>query len=112
MFRLSRIKNVQITGQHFTPREIQEHEKQVTHAPLVDLKLRFNEKVLHRVYDTFDGDCISKNDDGSFDLTVSFPEEEWIYGYVLSFGGNAEVIEPEHIREIIKARAKEILIKY
>lgn len=113
MFRLSRIKNVQITNQHFTEREIQEHEKQgVYSAPLVELKLRCDGKVLNRLYDTFDGEYISKNDVGSYDLTVTIPEEDWIYGYILSFGSHAEVLEPEHIREIIKARAKEISEKY
>ena len=112
MFRLSRIKNVQVTDRVFTKREVQEHETQAAHAPLVELKLRCDKKVLNRLYDTFDGQFISKNDDGSFDLNVSIPEEEWVYGYILSFGSYAKVLEPEHIREIIKARAKEILEKY
>ena len=112
MFRLSRIKNVQVTGRLFTKREIQEHEKQGTYAPFVELKLRCGKKVLNRLYDTFDGQFISKNDDGSFNLTVSIPEEEWVYGYILSLGSYAEVLEPEHIREIIKTRAKDILKKY
>ena len=73
---------------------------------------RRDENILNRLYDTFDGDYISKNDDGSYDLSVTIPEEEWVYGYILSFGSNAEVLEPEHIREIIKTRAKEILEKY
>ncbi|MDF2568360.1 MAG: hypothetical protein K0R90_1816, partial [Oscillospiraceae bacterium] len=81
MFRLSRIKNVQVTNQHFTKREMQEHEKQGHYAPLVDLKLQCSEKVLSRLYDTFDEQCINKNTDGSYDLTVSIPEEEWLYGY-------------------------------
>ena len=45
-------------------------------------------------------------------LPVTIPEEEWLYGYILSFGSHAEVLEPEHIREIIKTRAKEILEIY
>jgi len=49
IFRLSRIKNVQITNQHFALREVQEYEKQVTHVPFALLKLRCNEKVLHRI---------------------------------------------------------------
>ena len=113
MFRISRIKNVQITNRYFTAREIPEHEKQVNcHAPLVDLKLRCDGKVLNRLYDTFNGDYIGKNDDGSYDLTVTIPEEEWVYGYILSFGNHAEVLKPAHIREIIKTRAKEISEKY
>jgi len=112
MFRLTRVKNVQVTNLHFTKREIQEYEKQAAPSPLVELKIRCDEKVLNRLYDTFDGECISKNKDGSYDLTVILPEDEWIYGYILSFGSNAEVLEPKHIRELIKTRAKEILEKY
>ena len=112
MFRLSRIKNVRLTGQNFTEREIQEHEKQYVPPPLVELKLRCGEKALNRLYDNFDEELISRNDDGSYDLNVAVPEEEWVYGYILSLGNNAEVLEPEHIREIIKTRAKEILEKY
>ena len=108
MFRLSRIKNVQATDRHFVKREMPEYENPVTHAPLAELRLRCNEKVLSRLYDSFDSDCISKNADGSYDLTVTMPEDEWVYGYILSLGKNAEVLAPEHIREIIKTRAKEI----
>jgi len=112
MFRLSRIKNVQITSQVFTRREIIEQPNQTTSTPFIHLKLRCDEKVLNRLYDTFDEEFISKNDDGSFSLSVSVPEDEWVYGYILSFGGFAEVLEPEHIRTIIKSKAKEILEKY
>jgi predicted DNA-binding transcriptional regulator YafY len=112
MFRLSRIKNVLVTNRHFTRREITEQEKPGSHAPFIDLKLRCDEKILNRLYDTFDEECISKNGDGSYDLTASIPEEEWVYGYILSLGSCVELIEPEHIRGIIKTRAKEILEKY
>ena len=112
MFRLSRIKNVRLTDKHFTKRTITVEEKQVVHTPLVELKLRCDKKVLNRLYDTFDEQFISQNHDGSFDLTVQIPDEEWIYGYVLSFGGYAEVLEPEHIREEVRNRAKEVFEKH
>jgi len=112
MFRLSRIKNVQITDSHFNRRTITEQEKQIDHAPLTELKLRCDKKVLNRLYDTFDEQFISQNNDGSFDLTVQIHEEEWIYGFVLSFGSYAEVLAPNHIREEIRNRAKEVFEKY
>ena len=112
MFRLSRIKNVRLTDKHFTKRTITVEEKQVVHTPLVELKLRCDKKVLNRLYDTFDEQFISQNHDGSFDLTVQIPDEEWIYGYVLSFGSYAEVLEPEHIREEVRNRAKEVFEKH
>jgi len=112
MFRLSRIKSVQLTDKHFIKRTITEEEKQVAHAPLVKLKMRCDEKVLNRLYDTFDEQFISQNDDGSFDLTVEIPDEEWIYGFVLSFGSYAEVLTPKHIRDEVGNRAKEVFEKY
>ena len=112
MFRLSRIKNVHITDKHFTKRTITEDEKRIVHAPLVTLKLHCEEKVLNRLYDTFDEQFIRPNHDGSFDLTVQIPDEEWIYGFVLSFGNDAQVLAPQHIREEIRKRAKEVFEKY
>ena len=112
MFRLSRIKNVELTDRHFTKRTISERETQITHAPLVELKLRCNEKILNRLYDTFDEQFIIPNDDGSFDLTVQIPDEEWIYGFVLSFGGYAEVLAPKHMREEVRKRAQEVFEKH
>jgi len=109
LFRLSRIRDVQVTQQHFTRRDIQECQEQGTRLKLVDLKLRCDERVLSRLYDTFDSELITKNDNGSYDLCVALPEDEWLYGYILSFGAYSEVLEPQHIREIIKSRAKEIL---
>ena len=112
MFRLSRIKNVRLTDKRFTKRTITEEEKQVVHAPLVELKLRCEEKALNRLYDTFDEKFISQNDDDSFDLTVQIPDEEWICSYVLSLGGCAEVLEPRHIREEVCNLAKEVFKKH
>ena len=112
IFRLSRIKNVYITDKHFTKRTIAEEKKQVVHAPLVELKLRCEEKVLNRLYDAFDEQFIKQNNDGSFDLTVQIPEEEWVCGFVLSFGSFAEVLAAEHIREEVRNRAKEVFEKH
>jgi predicted DNA-binding transcriptional regulator YafY len=89
-----------------------EDEEQAYNTPLVDLKLRCNEVVLNRLYDVFDSDCINSNSDGSYDLTVTIQEDEWVYGYILSLGKSVEVLEPEHIRKIIKTHAIEIAEKY
>ena len=115
LFRLSRIKNVKVTGEHFVKRETSgkgRMEIQDYTAPCVELKLRFSEKALNRLYDDFDERLIRRNADGSFDVSVAMPENEWLYGYILSFGNNAEVIAPEHIRGIIQRRIKDALKVY
>jgi predicted DNA-binding transcriptional regulator YafY len=40
------------------------------------------------------------------------PEDEWVYGTILSYGEYAEVLEPEHIREIIKNKILKTVKKY
>ncbi|MDR2956960.1 MAG: YafY family transcriptional regulator [Coriobacteriales bacterium] len=112
MFRLSRIRNIELLDQHFTKRTVAEQEKPVVRAPLVELKLRCDAKVLNRLYDAFDEQYIIQNNDGSFDLIVQIPDEEWVFGFILSFGNHVEVIEPEHIRLEIKNRAKKIYEQY
>ncbi|MBP2653710.1 MAG: domain containing protein [Firmicutes bacterium] len=115
IFRISRVKNVTLIAEKFLPRVMSEAEKEKMKGfsrPLVELKLRFSAKVLNRLYDDFDDSFIVKNDDGSFTVEVVFPEDEWVYGYILSFGAFVEVVEPEHIREIIVARMRAALQVY
>ncbi|MHB8065053.1 MAG: helix-turn-helix transcriptional regulator, partial [Ruminiclostridium sp.] len=68
--------------------------------------------VAYRVYDEFNENDIVKNVDGSFDITVSYPEDDWVYGYILSFGSFAKVIEPKHIRDIVRRKLEDSLRQY
>lgn len=115
IFRISRIKNVTVTNERFQKRVISDSDNakiQSDKYSYIDLQLRFSGKMLYRLYDDFDEECITKNDDGSYDVHVSFPEDEWVYGYILSFGQWAEVIAPEHIRTIIADSMKKALKFY
>ena len=47
---------------------------------------------------------IEKDKDGSCVVSFTFQEDEWVYGYILSFGQYVEVLEPPHVREIIIKR--------
>jgi len=79
---------------------------------MVTLILKIDERMAYRVYDEFHEENIVKNPDGSFNVITNFPEDDWIYGYVMSYGEYAEVIEPKDIREIIKIKFQEGLKKY
>lgn len=78
----------------------------------INLKLKFYPKVLYRLYDDFDDEMIVRNSDGTCTLEVQFPEDEWVYGYLLSFGNYVEVLEPQHVRDIIIDRARQLLKFY
>lgn len=114
-FRISRIKNLSLSNEAFKQRIPESLEKQKpseNSKELVTLKLRFYPEVLYRLYDDFDDEFITKNADGSCDVTVTFPEDEWVYGYILSFGCFVKVMEPEHIRRIVAGRMRKSLEFY
>lgn len=115
IFRISRVKNVEVTTEEFVTREmprLQNEEMMGMMPKLIQLKLRFQPQVLNRIYDDFDDSFIVKNPDGTFDIEVAFPEDEWVYGYLMSYGGNVEVLEPEHVRVTIAGRLRQALQYY
>lgn len=114
-FKLTRMKNVFMTEKSFERELSQELMSEVTRGNnynWVNLNLRLKPGVAYRVYDEFDESEIVKNSDGSFDVTISYPEDEWVYGYILSFGSFVEVIEPKHIKDIVIVRLEEALKQY
>lgn len=78
----------------------------------IELRLKIAPEMAYRVYDEFEPHNIKKLSDGNFISTVVFPEDEWMYGYIMSFGDYIEVLEPVHIREFIQERLKKALKKY
>ena len=116
LYKLLRIKNPIITGEHFDERDL----AAVSENPLdnwdkqleVTLKLRIAPEMTYRVYDDFIESEVEKQADGSFIVTVVLTEDNWVYSFLMSYGKYIEVIEPEHIRNIVKDEAKEILKKY
>jgi predicted DNA-binding transcriptional regulator YafY len=114
-FRVSRIRNMLVTDEGFVRRpleSVEEEEPAAAPPKSVTLKLRFQPEDLYRVYDDYDHERIVRNPDGTYDVTVTFPEDEWVYGYIMSFGNYIEVLEPRHIRDIIRERIKKALKYY
>lgn len=81
-------------------------------TPRTGLNLKISAAGAYRVYDDFKERDITKHEDGSFTITTTMPEGEWIYNYLLSFGTVLEVIEPQSIRREIKTRITNMAEKY
>lgn len=73
-------------------------------TPLIQLVLRIDASQAYRVFDEFEEEQITKEQDGSWLVTVEYPEDEWVYGYLMSYGPYAQVLAPAHIRDILKER--------
>lgn len=115
LLRISRIKGLNVRDERFERRvppanaslNYEDPTKRVLH-----LRLRFGPDVMHRVYDDFDDRNIARNPDGTLDVVTSFPEDEWVYGYLLSYGKNVEVLEPSDVREGVAERLAEAIGQY
>lgn len=117
LFRISRIISLKVTDNFFDrSKRIEEYrEESLGPANLsneVRMVLEFNPEVLHRLYDDFEAGSIKLMPDGRYRVEVHFTEDEWVYGYILSFGPLVRVVEPERIVEIIKKRAQNLLDQY
>lgn len=66
----------------------------------------------YRIMDEFNETEMEEQSGGSFLITAAWSEDEWVYGKILSYGDSVEVLEPEHLREIIRLRAEKIIKKY
>jgi len=118
LYKLSRIKNLVLTDEAFSEREFpvaidnpikntdERQDQEVT------LKLRIEPEMTYRVHDDFHESIVEKQPDGSFIATVTFTEDNWVYGFLLSYGKHIEVLEPERIRNLLKDEAQNIVKKY
>ena len=116
LFKLARVSNLNITAETFEKRDLlairPNPGPDSHHRPDITMRLKIAPEMAYRVYDEFTQDMAEKQLDGSYIVTVSWPEDNWVYGFVLSFGEYIEVLEPEHVRGTIKEKAQRILGKY
>jgi len=111
-YRLSRLRNLVITDEKFPKRDLQATpQESPAKQPMneyINIKLRIAPEMVYRVFDEFDEGRVETLPDGSFIATANWAEDNWVYGFILSFAEYVEVLEPAHLRDIIKAKAKKI----
>ena len=115
LFKLTRIKNLKLTDETFPVRNLLSEPPPMPSKredTEITLRMRVAPELTYRVFDEFDEEDIERQSDGSFIVRATWPEDNWVYGYVLSYGEYGEVLEPEHLREIIKTKTHKMLGKY
>lgn len=115
IFRVNRIKKIAPNNTTFE-RKDESYKKHMDFdndsRAKVDLVLKFSPNAVNRIHDYFDEEQIEKYPEGYFIVKVTFPEDEWVYATILSYGEDVEVLKPEYIRKIIREKAKKTAEKY
>lgn len=112
MFKLSRIRSLVATNVGFVAREVPPEPKEKTPYPLVHAKLHFNAQAAFRVLDEFPLAQVELEPDGSLIVEADVVDAMWIPGYLVSYGGEVEIIEPETWKKQVIRMSKEIIARY
>lgn len=115
LFKLSRIKEIRVKEEHFERQLPVETQKQMSvdlNRKTTVIKLWIDASQAYRAYDEFEEQQITLNKDGSFQVEISYPLDEWVYGYLLSYGPYLRVLEPAEVRDELIRRLKRSLELY
>jgi len=116
LFKLSRIRGMEVLTTVFHPREMaleQQLWEDKWPGPdnLVEVELLF-EVEMANLLDEWPVAAVAIQDDGRLLVKSVLPEDNRLYGFLLSFGTGVEVISPPHLRNILAGIAEEIYKKY
>ena len=112
IFKIARMKEIEVLNEHFERTLPGPPTKQEKAFPTITLQLEINKEMAYRVYDEFEPDEVTLKENGDFVITVEYPENDWVYGYILSFGETSKVLAPETAKAKIQEKLEKMLKKY
>lgn len=115
LFKISRITNLQIQEESFTPKDYQKPQLDFTdilETMQTRITIRIHQSVLDRVLEFCSTEHFSP--DGNEHYIVSFPfiENDFYYNILFSFGDKCECLRPLHIRTEMKRRINDMVALY
>jgi len=115
IFKLSRMTELKITDEHFTPREYKspvfDFDKMIPDS-LIQIKLRIHKAIIDRVLDFCTQDSIIPDGDEYFIVSYPFVENDYSYDMLLSMGEKCECLEPDFVREKLARKIKMLSSMY
>lgn len=111
VFKINRILTCTLLEQIFTVKQMsaQARAQQSSQRQVV---LRFTAAVSYRVYDEFAPEQVRILEDGSLLAAAEMPYDRWLIGYILSFGTDVEIIEPQDLRQAVVQQVEKIYGHY
>lgn len=104
-FKISRMNNISLENEGFmrkAPERVLSKGQSIPAAETIVIRFRAFAAISFRIYDEYPHHCIREEDDGNLIVETQVPMGEWLYGYILSYGENVEVLEPAELRSNIR----------
>jgi predicted DNA-binding transcriptional regulator YafY len=115
LFKLSRISNLQIQEELFTPREYQKPQLDFTNileTMQTTIKIRIHKSAMDRLLDFCSQERMTPDGDEHWIVSFPFIENDYYYNMLFSFGDKCECLEPLHIRGEMKRRIQDMAVLY
>jgi predicted DNA-binding transcriptional regulator YafY len=118
IFRLSRIENLHVLPEVFErrlipPEDMNYRWERSNGGPQgVRLILQFQPRAKAKVQDYFSPEQIVTQPDGTLLVSAIQPEEPWLYQYLLSYGAEVLIIEPQSVAQAVLKKAQEVVQLY
>lgn len=114
MFKLTRITGLEVLNEKCGQKEIPPYtcDKLLHTKGEIKATVKFDKSVKWRIIDEFGTELPQFDGEGGSLLTFTWSDIPAFYRYILSYGGNAEILSPHEYREGFKKHIKEIMSKY
>ena len=115
LFKLSRMSNLSMEKEIFTPREYQKPQldfSDILEVMEKEIRIRIHKSVMDRVLDFCSFDHFLPDGEEHFIVSFPFIENDYYYHILLGFGKECECLEPEHIRREMKRRIHDLAALY
>lgn len=115
IFRVSRISDFHIENQSFERQEKSYHEVTALlneQTTMITIILKVSPQMKSRVEDVFNKEEVSVLETGELLVTATFPEKEWLFSLIFSFGEHIEVLAPKEMRQKVTSKLSMMAEKY
>ena len=115
LFKLSRISNLKMQGEAFTPRDYQKpilDFSEILETMQIKIKIRIHKSIIDKVLDYCAYEHFSSDGDEYYIVNFPFIENDYYYNTLFSFGDKCKCLEPLHIRSEMKRRIHDIAVLY
>lgn len=114
-FKVLRMRDITLLSETFTPKEVSYYDtfgKSDPEQNTTRFVLRFTADAKNVVDEYFSDEAVFRHNDGRCTVAVDMPEDGWIYSFILGFGGQCEVMEPEYARKKIRSLLHDAIQRY
>ncbi len=114
LFKLSRMTELMCTDEISGERDVPEYTcDKLRHTKgEITAKVKFDISVKWRIIDEFGAEFVKYDDSGDILLEFTWSDEQTFFDYIVTFGGSAEIIEPQEYRRDFAEHIKKILSLY